>query len=129
MKTQIEKRKEHIQQLTETLKNRHNITISTIEMDKLRRYSITLRKLYECSCNGCLREKAPFESWKEYDNNRNNHQMPWIEKRIEIMEKRIDKKCKELNIPYYIQSDPRGCSLYLCTTNQCTYSTEGLAIY
>lgn len=129
MKTQAEKRWDHIADLTQQLQTRYNVNVSVFEVEKLRRYSITLRKLYEMSCNGCIREKLNTETWKEYDDNRNNYQMPWIDNRITTLEKRIDKKCKELNIPYYLQTDPRGCSLYLCTTSQNTYSTEGLAIY
>lgn len=94
----------------------------------IRRDAITLRKLFEHQCNGCLRDKLPGESWSDYDLNR-EAQMEWVEKRVEVIEKRIDKKCKELNLPYYIQSDPRGASLYLGTNSDCNYNTEGVAIY
>ncbi len=94
----------------------------------IRRDAITLRKLFEHQCNGCLRDKLPNESWSDYDLNR-EAQMQWVDKRVDTIEKRIDKRCKEFNLPYYIQSDPRGCSLYLGTTSDSCYNVEGVAVY
>lgn len=115
---------EHIKEL---LKQTKKLGIDGTLVLKLRRDAITLRRLYEYECNGCSREKFPHESWDDYCKHREEIQRPWIEKRIATVEKRIAKRCE--GIPYYIQSDPRGCSLYLGTTSESKYSTEGVAIY
>lgn len=102
--------------------------VQYLDIRGIRRDAITLRKLFEHSCNGCIREKHPLESWPAYDLSR-IQQMAWVDKRIEAVEKRIAKRCKAIGISFYIQSDPRGCSIYLGTNDECRYNTEGIAIY
>lgn len=98
------------------------------QIKPLRRAANLLRKLYEAECNGCTREKLSFESWEQYDKAR-DQQMLWVEKRVKAVETRIAKLCAELDIPFFLQTDPRGCSLYLGTTSDSRYNTEGVAIY
>lgn len=81
----------------------------------LRIYGVTLRKYYEYSCNGCTREKLPFESWQDYDLQREK-QMQWIEMRTDKIESLIDRNCKRLGLHYFLQGDPRGACLYVSNT-------------
>jgi hypothetical protein len=100
-----------------------------VTVDKLRKTAITLRKIFECQCNGCTREKLPSESWKDYDIARIN-QMEWVEKRDTVLRKRIEKLADSIGLKFYIQGDPRGCSLYLSNfdkMNHTNYSTTGIA--
>lgn len=122
--TKTEKRIFEIQ--TELKRKGVELPFHTIQ--KIRRSAITLRKYFECSCNGCTREKLPFESWANYDKSR-DAQMNWIEKRTDVLRNRIERECNAVNVPFYIQSDPRGCSLYLMTTDESRYNTQGVAIY
>lgn len=101
----------------------HGATLIT-----LRRTANRLRKLYEHSCNGCTRDKYQFESWSEYDKAR-ELQMIKNDKAIERAEKRIKDLCDEIGMKFYIQSDPRGCALYLGTDSDTSYNTQGVAIY
>lgn len=107
-----------------------DITLENLE--QLCRDSRTLRKLFECECNGCTREKSPGESWQDYDVDREK-QMEWVDKRQNVVLKRIAKRCAALGVDFYIQSDPRGCSLYISKPNSgmnnTNYSTTGVAIY
>ena len=99
---------------------------------KLRGKARTLRRYFEYQCNGCTREKLPFESWEEYDTAR-GRAMQWVEKRVAIVEKQIEKLCKTpspvLTLNYYIQRDPRGGTLYLAKDytllDSENYSTKG----
>lgn len=96
----------------------------------LRRDAITLRRMYECECNGCTREKLPRETWQQYDAAR-LIQMEWVEKRIETLEKRIAKNCNTLGLHYYLQGDPRGCSVYVSKSEipRDDYSRNATGVY
>lgn len=96
---------------------------------KLRRRATTLHKLLVCECNACTRDKLPHETWEAYDNNREKYQIPWIEKRLKAVMKTIDKACKEMDIKYYIQTDPRGSTLWIGSDNDDRYNTEGYCVY
>lgn len=99
-------------------------------LNKIRRDSITLRRLYECECNGCTRERPAGWSWSDYDKVR-IIQMAWVEKRIEAVRSRIERNCKALGLHYYHQTDPRGCALYVSNNpiSDNSYSTSSVAIY
>ena len=71
------------------------------------------------------------ESWAQYNAVQHN-QMQWVEKRQKAVLKRIEKRIKDANLYHYIQSDPRGASLYISAITPLTdqkYHTEGIAIY
>lgn len=97
---------EYIYQVSEKL------DIDPRELNLLRRQAITLRNLYECQCNGCIRDRLAWESWAEYDRARES-QMEWIDNRVIKVLRTIDKKCAKLNLHYHIQTDPRGPALYI----------------
>jgi hypothetical protein len=101
-----------------------------LKLNKLRGLAVTLQKYFEYQCNGCTREKLSFESWQAYDVQR-ELQMEWVEKRIKQITKQIDKLSKELGLHYYIQTDPRGASLYVCNEpiDDNTYNTQAVALY
>lgn len=124
-----EKSIQHIDELCRELMKKHGLFLSLNDMQKIRRNAITLRKLFECECNAAIREKLPTETWDEYDKNRRDYQIPWIEKRQEAVLSLIKKTLEGSNIPFYVQGDCRGCSLYLGTTSESNYSSEGVAIY
>jgi hypothetical protein len=119
---------ELLEKLSADIQRKCEYKLTPKELKPLRQLAVTLGKYFECQCNGAIREKLKDETWQQYDNDRNNIQIPYIEKRIIHLEKLIDKKCKALNIPYYIQGDPRGLTLYLGTTSDTRYDTEGVAI-
>jgi hypothetical protein len=118
----------HLDNLAFSLERKCNIKLTPKQLAPLRRLAITLHNYFTCQCNGAIREKLKDETWQQYDNDRNNIQIPYIEKRIAYFERLIATKCKYLNIPYYIQGDPRGLTLYLGTTSGTRYDTEGVAI-
>lgn len=108
--------------------SRKNIRIGLVYLADLARHAVTLRKLFEHECNGCTRDKLPGETWEQYDRARVD-QLAWVEQRIEKERELISRKCAFLEVPYYIQGDPRGPSLYLGTSSSASYSTEGVAIW
>ena len=125
-----EQRQERINTIIEQLVN-HGVDSQDMPFEivaKLRRDAITLRRLFECECNGCTRDPLKYESLENYDQAR-ERQMEWVEKRIEQVKKRIARICKGLELTHFIQSDPRGCSLYLGTDSKENYHQEGVAIY
>ncbi len=80
---------------------------------KLLKHAITLRKLYECSCNGCTREKSPLETWAQYDVAR-AQQMVWVDERIERIEALVKSYIDKLGLTLnHINQDPRGPAVYL----------------
>lgn len=124
---QLNKRWEHISDLhKQALHKGLNVDIFLIE--KLRRDAITLQKMFEFECNGCTRDKMAHETWAQYDLIR-DEQMKWVEKRQNAIIKRIKRRCEENHLLFYIQGDPRGCSLYIGTNDESNYSTQGVAIY
>ena len=94
----------------------------------IRKDAITLHRLFEHECNACTREKFLWESWGDYNIARKK-QMEWVEKRQTQVLVRLKSRLESVDIPYYIQSDPRGCSLYLCTTSRENYHQEGIPVY
>lgn len=79
------------------------------DINKLMRDCITYHKLCEMSCNGCTREKLPFESWDSYDKAR-DLQIQWIDKRLEVVSERIKSRAHSLGLWTSLQGDPRGCT-------------------
>lgn len=116
------KANEHTQKIDWHTDTNHKI------LKHLKRDAVTLGRLYEAGCNGCTREKLKRETWKEYDQARIG-QIDWINKRVAQVENRIAKVCRALDIPFYLQTDPRGCSLYLGSDSDISYDTQGIAIY
>lgn len=116
--------------IVESLKRELLRHYDAILIDKIRRDAITLRRLYECECNGCTRDKFSSETWAQYDKNR-EAQMAWVEKRVETVRSRIERNCEALGLYYYHQTDPRGCALYISNnpiSDNC-YSTSAIAVY
>lgn len=101
-----------------------------LKLNKLRGLSVTLQKYFEYECNGCTREKLSFETWAQYDKER-ELQMEWVEKRIKQITKQITKLSHDLGLYYYIQTDPRGAALYVChePIDATRYNTQAIALY
>lgn len=91
----------------------------------LYRHSRTLNNLYCCQCNGSTRARVSGESWDEYDKNRNEVQIPWIEKRIEQVKRNICSLLKELGIDARFNPDPRGYAVKMATPKTNRYNTWG----
>jgi hypothetical protein len=95
----------------------------------LKRHAITLHRLYEAECNGCTRDRLPWESYAQYDAAR-ELQMEWVEKRIKAMQKLLRKHATSLGLHIYFQTDPRGCPVYVsnCPMSDQNYHTNGVAV-
>lgn len=94
---------------------------------KLLFYAKELHKTFENDCNGCIREKYSFESWKDYDIDR-ERQMIENEIKQKTFLRRIKTYCESLGLNFYIQSDPRGNTLYVSKMeelNQENYHNKG----
>ena len=116
--------------LVRRLKNGNiNLQIDNPYLRSLVRLAASMHKLLECECNGCTREKLPHESWNDYDEAR-RHQIEWVEQRQIKVLATIAKNVALLDLHYYIQSDPRGGTLYLSTTklDQMNYHQMGVLI-
>lgn len=115
--------------IVESLKRQLLRHYDAILIDKIRRDAITLRKVYEGQCNGCTREKFMGESWVEYDKARES-QIEWLEKREELLTKRIKKNADAIGLQVFFQSDPRGASVYLSNEpiKDDSYSTSAICV-
>ena len=99
-------------------------------MDRLLSISGSLRKSYEFSCN--------YPQTEEQEVRR--------DKREERLENEAESLCKEMGMYCYVQTDPRGCSVYVIPPehiagdwNQryssienyidCNYPSVGIAVY
>ena len=83
---------------------------------KVLRDCITYHRYCEYQCNGCTREKLPFESWEDYDKAR-EEQMAWVEKRIDLVEKRLRKNADALGFRAELEGDPRGVTAWFVAKN------------
>lgn len=92
------------------LKTNRRIPLSSIS--KLATIGQKLRREYEIQCNGCSRDKFPWESWKQYDESR-ERQLEESNREIERLETLVAKTCNRLRLYYYLQTDPRGATLYV----------------
>lgn len=83
----------------------------TDKIDTIRRAAITLRTWYEHECNGVIQRdenNIPYRHYGKYMENK--YRTPDREKGAI---KRISEICSELNLHYYLQTDPRGGTLYV----------------
>lgn len=110
------------------IRKRLHFEMDLKDIRSLRRASIPLRRIYTFDCNGCLRDQYSGESDHAYHESR-NLQRAWIDKRMNQLETRIENICGIYGVPYYLQTDCRGTSLYLGTTSNTRYSTEGIPIF
>lgn len=102
--------------------HRNGLTNATTEhAHTLRRAELTLQKWYELEC-GTNNQYSSFMI--ERDENTNVPFMRIIpnqgkERRYKVADRergaiaRVAKICAEINAHYYIQTDPRGCSVYV----------------
>ena len=104
----------------------------------LRRISMTLRRWYEHECNGAIQRDGdrgdglPF--WHNTDTGRKICRVPDRERGAL---KRLDKIMASYpNLKPYIQSDPRGCSVYLLRPDDVpagkdadAYYSRGIPVY
>lgn len=115
--------------IVEALKREQLRHYDAIIIDKIGRDAITLRRIYECQCNGCTRDKLPNESWSDYDKAR-ELQMTWVDKREEVLTARIKKNAESVGLQVYFQGDPRGASVYLSNRpiKGDSYSTSSVVV-
>lgn len=101
---------------------RNGLTNATTEhAHTLRRAELTLQKWYELEC-GTGNNRASFLIERDEETN-----VPFMriipnhgnERRYKVADRergaiaRVAKVCKQIGAHYYIQSDPRGCALYV----------------
>lgn len=118
---------EHDHRLAERVLFRTGLTISVIDINLLRHKASLLRLRFEYKTNGCTRSKLPFETYEEYDEQR-KIQMDINGALIARTIASIEFICQRANVPFYIQKDCRGPSLYLGTNSDALYLTLGVAI-
>lgn len=101
-------------------------------LSRIAGYAKTLRRLYECEGNGCTRDRLHYETYEHYDHAR-GEQMRWVENRQKHVVKQIQRLADVAGVSIYLQTDPRGPSIYLApknsNINQSNYSTFGVGIY
>jgi hypothetical protein len=87
--------------------------------------AIKLHRHYIYACNGTTREKLNFENWNDYQTLMNND-LDRIEQVNDKLIDKLDQLTKKMNVNYFIQSDPRGGTLYLDTKeiNQSNYTNS-----
>lgn len=71
--------------------------ISENQYNAFRRYGQKLHKIYENNCNGYS------DSYEEQADEREE----------QVINDAIDAKCKNLGLEFYLQTDPRGATIYL----------------
>lgn len=93
-------------EISELYRNCERLGIEFDDILAFRRDSMTLRSWFERECNGYIERNETTGKWFY----RGTTPIPDREKGAR---KRIAERCNRLNLHYYIQTDPRGWSLYL----------------
>jgi hypothetical protein len=126
------------------MSNLHNISqivsagVTLEDAKTIRRISMTLRRWYEHECNGAIQRDGdrgdglPF--WHNTDTGRKICRVPDRERGAL---KRLEKIMASYpNLKPYIQSDPRGCSVYLLRPDDVpagkaadAYYSRGIPVY
>lgn len=111
---------------------------SVVDLYALRRSSMTLRRWFERECGDSNnyasfaierdeRTGIPYQVYIAHrDGKTTRYRIPDLEGGAR---KRIAEICARLNLHYYIQTDPRGCALYIARDelDTCNY-TRGYAV-
>ena len=112
--------------------------VSLEDAKTLRRISRTLRRWYEHECNGFIqREGEAGDGLPFWHNTHTGRQICRAPDRERGALKRLEKIMASYpNLKHYIQSDPRGCSLYLLRPDDVpagkdadAYYPRGIAVY
>jgi len=87
-------------------------TMTYEDFKDLRKAAITLRGWYEHECNGAIQrdEETGGAYWYNTNTGKRAYKAPDRERGAV---KRIDAICKRLGLNYYLQTDPRGGTLYV----------------
>ena len=113
------------------------VGISREDADTLRRISMTLRHWFERQCgidNGCI-ERDETTNKPYWLNSMTMKRYPIADRETGAYKRLKAVMAKYPALTYYVQGDPRGCSLYILTADQLDsrYSidsiyTRGIAI-
>lgn len=105
----------------EVVNRLHRAGVSFDDARALRRISLTLRRWFELECNGEVRrDETTTVPYYHYDRNTPG---PFLTVRCADREQGAYKRLALIMARYpslihYVQTDPRGCALYLLTTEQ-----------
>lgn len=117
---------------------RRGIVASFEQVNTLRRAELTLHHWYELECGdgnhhvswAIERDEITDKPSMYYHYNDGETRRTPIADRERGAERRIKSICEGLGVNYYIQSDPRGCALYVSTEpmTDSNYSSVGVAV-
>ena len=96
------------------------IGISREDADTLRRISMTLRRWFERQCgidNGCI-ERDETTNKPYWLNSCTMGRTPIADRETGARKRLAAVMAKYPALTYYVQGDPRGCSLYILTADQ-----------
>lgn len=100
--------------IQETMARRLDMWPMLDDVNTLRRAAITLHGWYEHECNGYIERNEetgkPYRVWT--DSNWKRHHIPTPDREKGAI-KRIKEVCERLGLHYYLQTDPRGGTLYI----------------
>jgi len=139
--------------LTEQENTLINLGFTSLEADKLRRISLTLRRWYELECgsdNGCIERDE--ETGKTYWRSSYSSRLSPVADRETGAKKRLTRiiqirnarefassglsNISEVALKPYLQTDPRGATLYILRPNDIpqgkeadSYYSRGICIY
>lgn len=128
--------REQTADLAGRLERRFGLLIATEDVNTLRRAQLTLRRWHELECG----DGDDYKSWAiERDEDTDvpymtiyPHNGPARRTKIADREKgaikRIAAVCEKYRLHFYVQTDPRGCALYVSTEELTSASyTNGVA--
>jgi hypothetical protein len=110
--------------------------IERTDVEALRRISMTLRRWFEGECgdaNSCIDE----ESGKPYvRNSYSGNRYPIADRETGALKRLAKIMAKYPTLGYYVQTDPRGCALYILRPGDVpegeqaeSYYSRGIAVY
>src|ERR1017187_1501018 len=106
--------------------------------NELIKISRSLSRFAEHLCNGTIQENEDGKTYSRYYETRDgeHHRIGGASDRYKTAEKRITQILEGTGKAFYIQTDPRGCALYLYDPKEVSpekidqvYVTRGLAVY
>lgn len=119
-------------QRTEVLYRLYEMGFSASEADQLRRISMTLTRWFEAECNGEIQREEISDTPMRYVNPGMSDRCYRIPDRERGAMRRLRSIMAEhVDLRFYVQGDPRGCSLYIGPSwmNGSNYSITGVPVY
>lgn len=124
----------------EMLQRLTSLGIARDDAETLRRISMTLHRWFELECNGDIERDEvsgkPYWYWTDYQGNRKPCNEPTPDREAGAKRRLAKLMARYPALQVYIQTDPRGCALYILRPGDVpagadvsAYYSRGIAVH